>query len=57
MKHSKKPSGVPEHALKRDGTTEYFDPVMDQTVVYDPTQVEVYERSLKAAKDLLEKLR
>ena len=57
VKHSKKPSGVPEHALKRDGTTEYFDPVMDQTVVYDPRQVKVYERSLKAAKDLLEKLR
>ena len=57
VKVSKEPSGVPKHVLRRGERTEYFDPVMDQTVVYDPMRVQEYERSLKAAKDLLKELR
>ena len=57
---SEKPTGLRgvdwEKIKKSDTPTQYFDPVSDQVMTYNPSLLKKWEAELKAAKDLLKEL-
>jgi hypothetical protein len=58
---AEKPSGLQgvdwEKIKKSDTPTQYFDPIADQMMTYNPSLAKKWEAELKAAKDMLKELR